>query len=57
MVNTQHIYICNVGLKKTYLFGCPGSLLWHKKSLVVALGIKFPDQGLNLGPLHWDFLI
>ena len=21
---------------------------------VVACGIQFPDQGLNLGPLHWE---
>ncbi|XDA85125.1 hypothetical protein R6Z07F_014902 [Ovis aries] len=25
--------------------------LWHLNS-VVACGIEFPDQGLNLGPLH-----
>ena len=24
------------------------------KLLVVACGIQFPNQGLNLGPLHWD---
>ena len=22
--------------------------------LVAACGIKFPDQGLNPGPLHWE---
>lgn len=25
----------------------------HTGSLVAACGILFPDQGLNLGPLHW----
>ena len=48
----------------TYLFGCTGSWLWHLGSsviivahgfLVVACGIKFPDQGSNLGSLHWDY--
>ena len=24
------------------------------KLLVAACGIQFPDQGLNLGPLHWE---
>ena len=24
------------------------------KLLVVAFGTKFPDQELNLGPLHWE---
>ena len=24
------------------------------KVLVAAYGIKFPDQGSNLGPLHWE---
>ena len=53
-----------------YLFGCTGSLrcagslvvacrifffqLWHTGSLGVACGIQFPDQGSNLGPLHWQ---
>ena len=27
--------------------------LWHLNS-VVACGIEFPDQGLNLGPLHGE---
>ena len=25
------------------------------KLLAVAWGISFPDQGLNLGPLHWKY--
>ena len=29
------------------------SSLQHAGSLVTACGIQFPDQGLNLGPLHW----
>ena len=30
------------------------SLLQHIRSLAVACGIQFPDQGLNPGPLHWE---
>ena len=30
------------------------SLLQHVRSLAVACGIQFPDQGLNPGPLHWE---
>ena len=30
------------------------SLLRHVRSLAVARGIQFPDQGLNPGPLHWE---
>ena len=29
------------------------SSLWHAGSLAVAYGNLFPDQGSNLGPLHW----
>ena len=32
-----------------YLIGCVGSSLWHTGSLVVACGIKFLNQGSNLG--------
>ena len=28
--------------------------LRHVNSLVAACGIWFPDQGLDLGPLHWE---
>ena len=35
--------------------------MWHAGSftvalgpLVVACGLSFPDQGSNLGPLHWE---
>ena len=30
------------------------SWLWHAGSLLIACGIWFPDQGSNLGPLHWE---
>ena len=29
-------------------------LVWHWGSLVEACGIWFPEQGSNLGPLHWE---
>ena len=28
--------------------------IWLLQVLVVACGIYFPDQGLKLGPLHWE---
>ena len=28
--------------------------MWHARSSVAECGIYFPDQGLNLGPLHWE---
>ena len=28
--------------------------IWLHWVLVVARGIQFPDQGLNLGPLYWE---
>ena len=44
-----------------YLFGCTGPQLQHVGALVVACrllvavcGIQFPDQGSNLGILHWE---
>ena len=36
------------------LFNCARSQLQHVGPLVVACGIQFPDQGWNLGPLHWE---
>ena len=36
------------------LFGCTRSQLPHVGSLVAASRIQFPDQGSNLGPLHWE---
>ena len=35
-------------LFKKYLF------IWLSWVVVVAGGIQFPKQGLNLGPLHWE---
>ena len=31
-----------------------GALVVACRLLVVACGIQFPDQGWNLGPLHWE---
>ena len=31
-----------------------GSLLVACELLSAACGIEFPDQGSNLGPLHWE---
>ena len=36
--------------KFIYLFGCTRSA----GSLVEVCGIKFPNQGSNLGPLQWE---
>ena len=33
----------------------PCNMQVHKGSIVVACGIQFPDQGLNLGPMHWEY--
>ena len=32
-------------------------LVAARELLAVACEIKFPDQGLNLGPLHWEHRI
>ena len=37
-----------------YLFDCVRSQLQHVGSLFVTCGIKFPDQGSNLGLLLWE---
>ena len=34
-----------------------GSLVTSGKLLVEACGIKFPDQGLNPSPLHWELSV
>ena len=47
---------CNFFFQE-YLFGCSRSQLQNVGSLVEARGIQFPDQGLNLGPLHWEHRI
>ena len=31
--------------------------IWLLQVLVVACDIQFPDQGLNLGPLHWELRV
>ena len=45
-----HKFLLNI-----YLFGCAGSQWQHTGSLIftVACEVWFPEQGLNLGPLHW----
>ena len=35
--------------KNTYVY-----FIWLCWVLVAAYGLKFPDQELNLGPLHWE---
>ena len=34
-----------------------GSLVASGKLLVEACGIRFPDQGLNPSPLHWELSV
>ena len=34
-----------------------GSLVAACELLIAACGIQFPDQGLNLGPLHWELRV
>ena len=40
-----------------YLFGCVGPELQHSGALVVAYGIQFPVEGLNLRSLHWELRV
>ena len=54
-----YFYLSALGLCRST--GALWSLLWSarpllatRELLVVAGGIWFPDQGLNLGPLHWE---
>ena len=42
---------CTPGLQSSPL--CPGSLFAAYKRLVASCGIWFPNQVLNLSPLHW----
>ena len=51
-------------LLKKILFCCTRSRLQHAGSLIFiaacgslnyTFGVKFPDRGLNLGPLHWEY--
>ena len=47
----QHIcFVCCTA----YYLQHAGSLVVACKLLVAACGIQFPDQGSNLGPLHWE---
>ena len=48
-VQTHYLFIF------TYL--AESDLRWHLASLVVACGLGFPDQGLNLGPLHRELRV
>ena len=36
------------------LWCCAGSLVVVCKLSVAACGTQFPDQGVDLGPLHWE---
>ena len=36
------------------LFACAGPYCRHAGSLAASCRIQFPDQGSNLGPLHWE---
>ena len=64
--------ICLFILKYIFIYlAVPGLIcsmqdlyLWHANSLVapcdllaVACGIYFPNQGLNLGPIHWELKV
>ena len=44
----DYIAFCHADAVIIYLF------IWLHQVLVAAYGIWFPDQGLNLGPLHWE---
>ena len=33
------------------------SFIWLHQVLITAYGILFPDQGSNLGPLHWELRV
>ena len=39
---------------KTFSCGMQGTLVVACELSVAACGIKFPDQGWNPGPLHWE---
>ena len=53
------IYLATLGLSCStwglqFSLQHAGSLIVVCRCLVGACGIYFPDQGLNLGPLHWE---
>ena len=45
--------LTSVSPLKQYLFFS----IWLHRVLVVAHGIEFPDQGLNSGPLYWEWRV
>ena len=56
--------VSHCGLLKVCLSICAKPWLWHARYLlaahrflVVACGIYFPEQGLNLGSLHWELRV
>ena len=50
MVKSHFFFAGNV-LLKNFLF------IWLHHVLVVACGIYFPNQGLNPGPLCWEYSV
>ena len=46
------LYPC-IGLHLVFVVAC-GVFVVACRLLAVACGIQFPNQGLNLGPLHWE---
>lgn len=55
-----HLNFLEIKKKITYLaapgLSCHmwGLRLWHADSSLQPCGIQFPNQELNLGPLHWE---
>ena len=56
--------VSHCGLLKVCPSVCAKPWLWHARYLVaahrflvVACGIYFPEQGLNLGSLHWELRV
>ena len=52
------IWLCQILVSARSIFdlcrGMPVLLVVAFEFLVAAVGLKFPDQGLNLGPLNWE---
>ena len=40
-----------------YLYGCIRSQMQHENCQLWHVGIQFPDQGLNPGPLCWEYRV
>ena len=47
-----YFYLC-IWLHLVFVVAC-GVFVVACRLLAVACGIQFPNQGLNLGPLHWE---